>query len=141
MIPSPSERSPLIPAEPRIVATRIFETDTGGLTLHISDSSADFSAFRYDFFDETGAVTHSMEVYGEDSVQALLFAVTAAGDYPQRFVPSASFLGLGVHGLLTTDLSAVDEWRAQVVLPAGEVDLPAGCWCTPGNPTHLAAGD
>jgi len=130
-----------VPAELRIGATRIVETATGCLTLDISDSSADFSAFGYDFLDETGMVTGSMEVYGEDSVQALLFAVTAAGDYPQRFVPSASFLGLGVHGLLTTDLSAVDEWRAQVVLPAGEVDLPAGCWCTPGNPTHLAAGD
>lgn len=115
-----------MPAEPRIVATRIFETDTGGLTLHISDTSADIPAFRYDFLDETGTVTDSMEVYGEDSVQALLFAVTAAGDYLQRFVPSASFLGLGVHGLLTTDLSAVDEWRADVVLPAGEVDLPTG---------------
>ena len=114
-----------MPAELRIGATRIVETATGGLTLDISDSSADFSAFGYDFLDETGMVTGSMEVYGEDSVQALLFAVTAAGDYPQRFVPSASFLGLGVHGLLTTDLSAVDEWRAQVVLSAGELDLPA----------------
>ena len=60
-----------MPAELRIGATRIVEPATGGLTLDISDSSADFSAFGYDFLDETGMVTGSMEVYGEDSVQAL----------------------------------------------------------------------
>ncbi|MCT1922013.1 hypothetical protein M3C63_09100 [Brevibacterium luteolum] len=113
-----------MPAEPRIVATRIVETATGGLTLHFSDTTADIPTCRYDLIDETGVVTDSMEVYGEDSVQALLFAITAAGDYLQRFVPSASFVGLGTHGLLTTDLSAADQWRAHVVLPAGEVDLP-----------------
>ncbi len=42
-----------MPAEPCIVATRIFETGTGGLTLHISDTTADIPAFRYDFRDKS----------------------------------------------------------------------------------------
>lgn len=101
-----------------VIASREFTTDVGGLTLKILASADGSPSCGYQFLDDTGQVTESLEVYGVDSLQALLFCVTAAGDYLQRFVPTASFADLGVTALLTTDLSVSDEWRAHVSMPA-----------------------
>ncbi|PDQ34950.1 MAG: hypothetical protein B5766_08635 [Candidatus Lumbricidophila eiseniae] len=101
-----------------VVASREFSTNSGDLTLRILASTEDSPSFEYQFLDQNGEVTESLETYGADSLQALLFCITAAGDYLQRFVPTASFADLGVTALLTTDLSASGEWRAQVSIPA-----------------------
>lgn len=101
-----------------VVASREFASDSGVLTLRILASADGAPSFAYQLLDHTGEVMESLETYGVDSLQALLFCITAAGDYLQRFVPTASFADLGVTGLLTTDLSVVDEWKAQVSMPA-----------------------
>ncbi|ONI64244.1 hypothetical protein ALI44B_06755 [Leifsonia sp. ALI-44-B] len=100
-----------------VVARREFATDSGALTLEILRGDDDAPAFAYRFTGEDGGIVETLTTFGLDDVQALLFCVTAAGDYLRRFVPSASFADLGVTGLLTTDLSASTEWRAQVSIP------------------------
>ncbi|MFV0372507.1 hypothetical protein [Microbacterium sp.] len=102
----------------QIVASRVFQTDSGDLTLQILGGGGDSASFGYQFLDENRAATASLDVHGADSLQALLFCITAAGDYLQRYVPTASFADLGVSALLTTDLEAVGEWRAHVSMPA-----------------------
>ncbi|GGM35231.1 hypothetical protein [Microbacterium saperdae] len=104
--------------ERQIVASRLFQTDDGDLTLQILAGGDGSTSFGYQFLNESGEVTESLDTYGADSLQALLFCITAAGDYLQRYVPSASFAELGVTAMLTTDLGAVGEWRAQVSMPA-----------------------
>lgn len=106
----------------QIVASRTFQTDHGDLTLHILSGGNGSTSFTYQFLNEDGEITASPDVYGADSLQALLFCITSAGDYLQRFVPTASFADLGVTALLTTDLDAVGEWRAHVSMP---IVLPA----------------
>lgn len=104
--------------DPRLVALREFTTDKGPLTLKILAAPDGSPSFEYHFIDERGEVCESLVTYGVDSIQALLFCLTAAGDYLRRYVPTASFADMGVTALLVTDLSAVGEWRAQVTMPA-----------------------
>lgn len=111
-------QAPVAERERLVVASREFTTDGGPLTLNILASADGSPSFGYQFLDQNGDMTESLETYGADSLQALLFCITAAGDYLQRFVPSASFADLGETALLTTDLSVSGEWRAQVSLPA-----------------------
>jgi hypothetical protein len=107
----------MVDRSPFVVARRTFTTDSGVLTLEILRGDDDAPAFAYRFFGEDGGIVETLTTFGVDDLQALLFCVTAAGDYLRRFVPSASFADLGVTGLLTTDLSAPSEWRAQVSIP------------------------
>jgi hypothetical protein len=100
-----------------IVARREFATNDGALTLEIIQGVDDAPAFEYRFTGEDGVVVETLTAFGVDELQALLFCITAAGDYLRRYVPSASFADLGVTGLLTTDLTTSSEWRAQVSIP------------------------
>lgn len=109
---------PVAERERLVIASREFTTNDGPLTLEILASADGSPSFGYQFLNQNGEMTESLETYGVDSLQALLFCITAAGDYLQRFVPSASFADLGATALLTTDLSVSGEWRAQVSLPA-----------------------
>lgn len=106
------------PRDPRLVAVREFSTDEGPLTLHILAGSDGSPSFEYRFVDGSGELRESLVTYGADSVQALLFCITAAGDHLRRYVPTASFADLSVTAMLVTDLSAVGQWRAQVSMPA-----------------------
>lgn len=110
-------QAPVAEQERLVVASREFTTDSGVLTLRILASTDGSPSFAHQFLDQTGEVTEPLETSGVDSLQALLFCITAAGDYLQQFVPTASFADLGVTALLTTDLSVSDEWRAQVSVP------------------------
>ncbi|MBF4459384.1 hypothetical protein [Pseudoclavibacter sp. VKM Ac-2867] len=101
----------------QVVATREFETDAGILRLEVIPKGGDAPAFKYRILNSNGDEIESLEVYGADSVQALLFCLTAAGDYLQRYVPSASFFETGVSGLPITDIGAVGEWRARISIP------------------------
>lgn len=107
----------MLEQERLVVATREFTSDSGMLTLRILASADGSPSFGYQFLDHTGEVIESLETSGVDSLQALLFCITAAGDYLRQFVPTASFVDLGGTGLLTTDLSVVDQWKAQVSMP------------------------
>lgn len=107
----------MVEPEQFVVASREFATDSGPLTLNILTSADGSPSFRYEFRNEEGETIESLETYGVDSIQALLFCITAAGDYLQRYVPSASFSELGVTALLRTDLSASGEWKAHVSMP------------------------
>lgn len=100
-----------------VVVAREFETDAGVLRLDVIAIVGDVPGFRYRILNGDGDEVESLDVYGADTVQALLFCLTAAGDYLQRYVPSASFFETGVSGLPITDVSAVGEWRAHVSIP------------------------
>jgi hypothetical protein len=104
--------------ERHVVARREFRTEDGDLTLQILKGLDSSTSFSYEFLDKNGEVTASLESYGVDSLQALLFCITAAGDYLARYAPTASFADLGVTAVLTTDLTTTDVWRAQVSMPA-----------------------
>lgn len=107
----------MVESERLIVASRVFSTDSGGLTLNILASTDGSPAFTYEFLDQNGELEESLETFGVDTLQALLFCITAAGDYLKRYEPTASFAELGVTAMLTTDLSASNEWRAEVSMP------------------------
>ncbi|MEZ5214296.1 MAG: hypothetical protein R2692_05975 [Microbacterium sp.] len=50
----------------QIVASREFQTDGGDLTLQILAGSGDSASFAYQFLNEDGDVTASLDVYGAD---------------------------------------------------------------------------
>ncbi|MFE7846560.1 hypothetical protein ACFUTX_15350 [Microbacterium sp. NPDC057407] len=70
-----------------IVARRDFTTDDGILTLQILTGAGEPPSFEYQFLNEDGTVAAELETFGADSLQALLFCMTAAGDYLDHFVP------------------------------------------------------
>lgn len=109
-----------------MIASRTFSTEDGPLTLHILPGTGATPSFEYRFIEVSGEVRASMVTFGADSVQALLFCLTAAGDYLAKFVPSASFADLGITGLLTTDLSENSEWHARRGVNPGVTNEPPG---------------
>ncbi|WOF21469.1 hypothetical protein N8K70_08645 [Microbacterium betulae] len=92
-------------------------SDFGTIELRITREDDEVPAFAYTIQNTDGRVDESFTAYGEDDVQALLFCLTAAGDYFARFVPDASFVELGITGLPVTATRAEGEWRAEVVTP------------------------
>lgn len=106
------------------IARREFETEDGVVMLSIVAEEGGAPAMSYRFSRESGEVFETLTVYGADSVQALLFCLTAAGDYLRARIPSASFARTGSAGLPITDVAAWGEWLARISMPAGEPPAP-----------------
>ena len=103
-----------------LVASRVLSTADGDITVVVQRPSSpeiDLSAFEYVITNASCSTVASASFYGVDDVQALLFCLTAVGDYLTRFVPTASFAGLDVTGFPATDLSAKDAWVSSVTIP------------------------
>jgi hypothetical protein len=108
------------------IARREFETEDGVVMLSIVTEESEAPAMTYRFSRESGEVFETLTVYGADSTQALLFCLTAAGDYLRARIPSASFARTGSTGLPVTDLTARGEWLARISMPEGEPTSPDG---------------
>jgi hypothetical protein len=106
------------------IARREFETEDGVVTLSIVTEEGEAPTMSYRFSRDSGEVFETLTVYGADSVQALLFCLTAAGDYLHAHIPSASFAQTGSPGLPITDLTARGEWLAHISMPTGEPPSP-----------------
>lgn len=103
-----------------LVCQRTLMTNSGNWIVYISkseDLNSSGESFTYHINDAEGKLVSSAMLHGEDSVQAILFCLTAAGDYISRFAPEASFAGLGAACLPVTDLEAKKEWRASLRIP------------------------
>ena len=101
-----------------VLARREFTSDEGDFVLEFRAGAGPGPSCEFEMRDAaTGLLLETGTTYGVDSLQALLFCITAAGDYLRSFVPSAGFADLGVTGLLTTDLSDLGRWCAQVSIP------------------------
>ena len=66
------------------------------MTLEISASTHSAPSATYAFTRSDGSELARVTTFGVDTVQALMFCLTAAGDYLKRYVPSASFAETGV---------------------------------------------
>ena len=104
-----------------VAASRTYDTGSGPLTVEFSTPQEvdGLISCAYRFRDSAGQHREETTFFGVDSVQALIFCLTGAGDYLQRFEPTASFAGLPFTGLLATDLTADSMWSATVRLPVG----------------------
>lgn len=107
-------------ARETVIAARVFETGSGPLTLHILSAPDETPSMTYRFLDAAGDVVESLTTYGVDTVQALLFCLTAAGDRLRAHAPEASFSQTGTAGLPITEFVDPAVWRAVVTMPAGE---------------------
>lgn len=96
---------------------REFSTETGRITLGISVSRRPTPSATYVFADSEGTELARLTTYGVDTVQALMFCLTAAGDYVKNYVPSASFAETGVSGLPATVFDSTTSWKAEMSLP------------------------
>ena len=96
---------------------REFATGAGRITLDISVSRRPTPSATYVFADSERAELARLTTYGVDTMQALIFCLTAAGDYVKEYLPSASFAETGVSGLPVTVFDSATSWKAEMSLP------------------------
>lgn len=103
-----------------LIARRDLATSDGDISVEIrmpKNETTDMISYEYRVLGPTDNLIESAIFFGADSVQALLFCLTAVGDYLHRFEPSASFADLGISGFPRTVLGETGQWVASVSYP------------------------
>lgn len=98
----------------QLIAQRTLSHKNESVTLSVFlTSENDPAAFKYELRVPGQPVIEST-FYGEDTVQALLFCLTGAGDTLARRFPEFTWLGRGGSGILTSDSSIPGAFSASV---------------------------
>lgn len=100
-----------------IIASRNFNTSDGTLTLNITSAESEIPAFKFFLQNSRGETLEEFTAYGQDSIQALLHCLTAAGDTLQKFYPAAAWAENLPHCLPVSDITTDNVFRAVLEIP------------------------